>query len=77
MNAKNIKLTTDRAAVVDKDYHWIPVSQAQPPRGAKVQLINRALGVAVYGTWEPRAGWTHWAGLPTFAPEEATGAQAH
>jgi hypothetical protein len=65
-----LKLTADRAAVVDRTYHWIPLSVSQPARGAKVQLINRAHGVAAYGTWEPKSQWTHYAPLPTFAPED-------
>jgi hypothetical protein len=67
------RLSTDRAAVVDGDYHWREIATDPPRRGAKVQLINRRLGVAVYGAWTPKdTQWTHWAPLPTFAPQEET-----
>lgn len=59
-----------RAAVVDRQYHWAPITAATP-RGSKMQLINRDAGVAVYR--ELQAGdnfWTHCAPLPTFDPEE-------
>lgn len=61
-----IKPTNDRAAVVDKDYHWIDAKETPPPRGPKMQLINRHLGVAVIGAWRDGDGWTHWCPLPTF-----------
>jgi hypothetical protein len=59
------KLTHDKAAAVDPGYHWIPVGP-DTPRGTKLQLINRTLGVAVYGQYTPGMNWTHWAPLPTF-----------
>jgi hypothetical protein len=65
-----IKLSTDRKAVVDTDLHWIPVAKEQPPRGAKVQLIDRKLGSATSGTWYPGNSWTHWFPIPTFNPNE-------
>jgi hypothetical protein len=61
-----IKTTTDKAAVVDTAYHWIPIAERQPPRGSKVQLIDDRLGVAVYGPYSPKSTHTHWAPLPTF-----------
>lgn len=63
------RLSTDRAALVDSAYFWRPIASNPPLGGAKVQLINRPLGVAVYGSWRPGDGFTHWAPLPTFAPE--------
>lgn len=57
-----ITLTSDRAAVVDTDYYWQPMSTC--PRAAKVQLLGRG-GVAVYGTWDGKTDWWQgWAPLP-------------
>ena len=61
-----IKLTTDKQAVVHTHLKWLPISLQEPPRGAKVLLINRAHGVAVLGLYAPGNGWTHWFPLPTF-----------
>ena len=70
----NLKFTADRAAVVDKKYHWIPISKDhRPPQGGKLQLINRRNGCATYGNWTPGSEWTHYAGLPTFDPNDKTG----
>jgi hypothetical protein len=55
-----------RVALTDKGYHWLEID-AQTPRGAKVQLINRQAGVAIYGTiGSHEKFFTHWAPLPTF-----------
>lgn len=56
----------DRTTVIDPSYHWQPISTA--PLGKKVQLINKAAGVAVYGSVNPlnEQFFTHWAPLPTF-----------
>ncbi len=53
-------------AVVDMHYYWRPIDAATP-RGTKMQLINRAAGVATLGALGSDPGhWTHWAPLPTF-----------
>lgn len=64
-----VKLTNDGAAAVDQSYFWRRVGPGTP-RGTKVQLIDRRLGVAVYGQWSPGTPWTHWAPLPKFDPQE-------
>lgn len=62
--------TTDGAAVVTDSLSWRPID-ASTPRGQKLQLINRAAGVASYGVLGTDPGfWTHWAPLPVFANEE-------
>jgi hypothetical protein len=61
-----IRTTTDKAAVVDTQYHWIPLTEKLPPRGSKVLLINQRYGIAVMGPWSPGQYWTHWSPLPTF-----------
>ena len=61
----SIKQTNDGAAVVDTTVHWISIKKVAPPSG-KLQLINRGLGVAVYGNYASGQNWTHWAPLPTF-----------
>lgn len=61
---------SSRTALVDKGYPWRPVT-SDTPRGTKLQLINRAAGVATYGTLGGGASfWTHWAPLPTFAEQQ-------
>ena len=55
-----------RSALVDKSYHWRAID-AGTPRGAKIQLIRQADGVAHYGRLSGGdTHWTHWAPLPTF-----------
>lgn len=61
-------MTTDstKSALVDHGYHWLPITSATP-RGVKLQLINRAAGVAIYGKLGKDTDfWTHYAPLPTF-----------
>jgi hypothetical protein len=64
-----IKKTTDGSTVVDTAIHWIAIEDKAPPSG-KLQLINRLLGVAVYGNYSKGVGWTHWAPLPTFKDKQ-------
>jgi hypothetical protein len=64
-----IKQTSDGQAVVDTTIHWIAVEEQSPPSG-KLQLINRRMGVAVYGNYHKGQGFTHWAPLPTFKDKE-------
>lgn len=66
----SIKLTNDKAAVVDTEHHWKRVDRNPPPIGAKLLLIDRRLGTATQGAFQPGRGWTHFAGLPTFAPDD-------
>lgn len=58
--------TSNKAAIVDKDYHWIDAKETPPPGGMKMLMIDRRLGVAVLGSWRDSDGWTHWCPLPTF-----------
>lgn len=62
----NIKLTSDKFAVVDINNKWIDAKKYSPPKDAKMLLIDRNLGVAVLGAWRDSDGWTHWCPLPTF-----------
>ena len=64
-----IKKTSDGAAVVDTGYHWIAVTEIEPPSG-KLQLINKRMGIAVYGIFIKGQNWTHWAPLPTFKDKQ-------
>ena len=65
----NYRLTTDRAAAVSPTVHWLPITEATP-RGVKLQLINKAAGVAVYSIYTAGSDWTHFCPLPTFAPDD-------
>lgn len=66
----NIKMTRDQFAVVDVNNKWLDAKKYSPPRGAKMLMIDRKLGVAVLGTWRDADRWTHWCPLPTFEREE-------
>lgn len=67
---KETTVDSSRAAVVDKRYHWRPITR-ETPRGVKLQLIRASAGVAVYGNLTERDDWyTHWAPLPTFSDVE-------
>ena len=66
MAMTNIKLTSDQFAVVDVNNKWLDAKKYSPPRGAKMLMIDRRLGVAVLGVWRDADGWTHWCPLPTF-----------
>lgn len=60
------QVDSSRAAVVDRTYHWRPITRTTP-RGVKLQLIRASAGVAVYGALSEHDDWyTHWAPLPTF-----------
>lgn len=61
-----IKLTNDRSAAVNTELPWLDIKTNPPPLGTKLQLINRKLGVAVYGNYTRGVGWTHWQALPKF-----------
>lgn len=64
-----VKLSSDRAAAVDHDYYWRPMSTC--PLSVKVQLFGGG-GVAVYGTWDGRtAWWQGWAPLPKRARSDS------
>ena len=70
MAMTNIKLTSDQFAVVDVNNKWLDAKKYSPPRGAKMLMIDRKLGVAVLGVWRGADRWTHWCPLPTFEREE-------
>jgi len=61
-----IKLTNDRAALVDTEIKWIAVAERVPPRGAKILAINERFGSARLDNWSPDSDITHWHPLPTF-----------
>lgn len=67
-----IKLTNDKAAVVDTTFKWIPIARVPPRRGAKCLVINKRYGVARLDIWTPDSEATHWAPLPTFINEDET-----
>lgn len=61
-----IKLDSSGATAVDKGYSWRPIDRFTL-LGVKLQLINKAAGVATYGVLTRKnVYWTHWAPLPTF-----------
>lgn len=58
------------AAMVDRHYHWERITD-KTPRGRKMQLINRADGVAQYGILkEGDNRYTHYKEIPTFAEDD-------
>lgn len=62
----NIKLNSDRTAVVAQDHFWIPIADHPPPVGVKMLLINKYNGSAVISTYFQKYQWTHWQALPKF-----------
>ena len=57
-----IKITSDKAAAVDQNYFWQPISTC--PLSTKVQLLTVG-GVAVYGQYSSGSlGYLGWAPLP-------------
>lgn len=72
----SIKLSSDRMAVISTVMKWIPIADMEPPRGAKVLLIEERYGVACFGQWYPGNAWTHWFPLPTFDRDDAQVKQA-
>lgn len=65
-----IKLTNDKAAVVDTQLKWIPITTVPPPQNAKCLLINRSANNATLSTWKPGDWWTHWHPIPTWFTAE-------
>lgn len=64
-----IRKIASGAAAVNPRLIWLPVAVFPPPRGLKLQLINRPSGVATYSIFRATDGWTHWQGLPVFDDE--------
>jgi hypothetical protein len=64
-----IKTTTDKAATVDTEYHWIDAKEYPPPLGPKLLCINKQQGVAILSHWVSAFGFTHWCPLPSFPKE--------
>lgn len=63
-----LKSSSDNAATVNTELVWQPVD-GDTPRGRKLLLINKRDGVAHLGLYTLDSHWTHWQGLPVFAPE--------
>lgn len=68
-----VRLTSDRAALVDTRLKYIPIDPQNPPQG-KVLLINRHRRQPVTGEYSARFDWTHYHPLPTFDDAEDQGA---
>ena len=66
-----IRTTTDRAAVVDTEFHWLDAKEHTPPLSKKILCINKWQGVAIISHWVSAFGFTHWAPLPTFKKDNA------
>ena len=67
------KINSTGTAAVSPSVTWQPID-ANTPRGVKLQLISKSSGIAMYGTYSPsNSFYTHWAPLPTFAPNDVHG----
>jgi hypothetical protein len=63
-------LNSARSAVVSDDIFWRRID-ANTPRGAKMQLINRSAGIARISTLNRNDVFhTHWFPLPKFKDED-------
>lgn len=66
---ESIKQSKDQSTAVNTKVKWIPVDDPTDPcpEGCKVQLINEADKIAIYGVyWKGDTRWTHWQGVPDF-----------
>ena len=63
------KLTHDKAAVVAPNVKWLKIDE-HTPVGARMQLIEKAQGVAYTRIRHKGDGFTHWFPIPTFDEEE-------
>ena len=63
------KLTADGADAVAPDVHWLPITPATPI-GVRMQLIERAQGVAYTRTHFANDGFDHWFPIPTFSKDD-------
>lgn len=59
------KLDSTRSAVVAPEVKWIPIDE-HTPIGVRMQLCEKAQGVAYIRTHLKGDGFTHWFPLPTF-----------
>lgn len=59
------KFTYDKAAIVNTKTKWLPINE-HTPIGVRMQLIEKAQGVAYTRTHHKGDGFTHWQSLPTF-----------
>jgi len=65
-------LNGNKTVAIDPEYHWREIDK-DTPRGVKIQLINKADGVAMYGALiSSDRYFTHWAPLPTFRKHNET-----
>ena len=62
------KLTADGAAAVTPNVKWLPIDEYTPV-GARMQLIERAQGVAYTRTHYKGDGFDFWFPLPTWSDE--------
>lgn len=63
------KLTADGAAVVAPSVKWLKIDK-DTPVGSRMQLIERAQGVAYTRIHHKGDNFTHWFPLPTFDENE-------
>lgn len=66
----NYKPTADGAAIVAPNVKWLKID-ANTPIGSRMQLIERAQGVAYTRIHLRGDGFTHWFPVPTFDENES------
>ena len=64
------KLTSDGAAVVAPSVKWLKINDYTPV-GCRMQLIEKAQGVAYTRIHHKGDGFDHWFPLPTFDETES------
>lgn len=61
--------SSDGAAIVAPDFHWIPIDE-NTPIGKSILLISKKSGVLQKGQYVKNDPFfTHWAPMPTFKKE--------
>ena len=63
------KLNGDGTAAITPDVKWMLIDE-NTPIGCRMQLIERAQGVAYTRVHHKGDGFTHWFPLPTFSKDE-------
>jgi hypothetical protein len=71
----NYKSTADGAAIVAPNIKWLKID-ASTPLNTRMQLIEKAQGVAYTRVHHEGDGFDHWFPVPTFEEEAARDAIA-
>jgi hypothetical protein len=64
-------LNRDQSVAVAKDFFYTKVTpESHPSIGTKVIVADIAQGIGYLRPWDSKSGWTHFAPMPRFDPNE-------